>query len=86
VAAQQLKVNAKTAREAINAINPLPVETLTELARHTLEGFVESEQDLLNVMVKPLHHAPKAHPAAEEPKPRRKRPGPARRKPVAETA
>jgi hypothetical protein len=86
VAAQQLKVNAKTAREAINAINPLPVETLTELARHTLEGLVESEQDLLNVMVKPLHHAPKAHPAAEEPKPRRKRPGPARRKPVAETA
>ena len=52
--------DAKTAREAISAINPLPVETLAELTRHTLEGLVESEQDLLNVMVKPLHHAPKA--------------------------
>ena len=31
VAAQQLKVNAKTAREAINAMNPLPAETLGEL-------------------------------------------------------
>jgi hypothetical protein len=90
VAAQQLKLSAKTAREAVKAINPLPVETLTELARHTLEGLVESEQDLLNVMVKPLvrplHQAPKAHAAAEEPKPRRKRPATARRKPVAETA
>jgi hypothetical protein len=90
VAAQQLKLSAKTTREAINAINPLPMETLTELARHTLEGLVESEQDLVNVIVKPLvrplHQAPKAHAAAEEPKPRRKRPVSARRKPVAETA
>jgi hypothetical protein len=79
-------VNAKTAREAINAINPLPVETLAELTRHTLEGLVESEQDLLNVMVKPLHQAPKAHATAEHPTPRRKRATAARRKPVAETA
>lgn len=86
VAAQQLKVNAKTAREAINAINPLPVETLAELTRHTLEGLVESEQDLLNVMVKPLHQTPKAHATAENPTPRRKRAAAARRKPVAETA
>ena len=28
VAAQQFKVNAKTAREAIEAINPLPTEAL----------------------------------------------------------
>jgi NADH dehydrogenase/NADH:ubiquinone oxidoreductase subunit G len=81
VATQQLKVNAKTARDAISAINPLPAETLGELARHTVEGFVESQQALLNLMVKP---APKAHAAAEHPKPVRKRPVAARRKPVAE--
>ena len=57
VATQQLKVNAKTAREAISAMNPLPAETFGELARHTVEGFVESQQALLNLMVKP---APKA--------------------------
>ena len=62
---------AMQAREAISAINPLPVETLAELTRHTLEGLVESEQDLLNVMVKPLHPAPKAHAAPEHPTPRR---------------
>ena len=53
VAAQQLKVNAKTAREAINAMNPLPMETLGELARHTVDGFVESQQALLNLVMKP---------------------------------
>ena len=86
VATQQLKVNAKTAREAINAMNPLPAETLGELARHTVEGFVESQQALLNLMVKPPHQAPKPHAAAEHPKPGRKRAAAARRKPVAETA
>src|ERR1017187_2781466 len=33
VAAQQMKVNAKTAKEAIGAMNPLPVETLGELLK-----------------------------------------------------
>src|SRR5260370_11049268 len=61
VATQQLKVNAKTPREAIAAMNPLPAETLGELARHTVEGVVESQQSLLNFMVKP---APKAHAAS----------------------
>ena len=69
VAAQQLKVSAKTAKEAIGAINLLPAETLGELARHTVEGLVESEQDLLNVIVKPPREAPKAHAATEHPKP-----------------
>ena len=84
VAIQQLKVNAKTAREAISAMNPLPAETLAELARHTVDGFVESQQNLLDVMVKSPHQATKAHAAAEHPKPGRKRAG-ARRKAVAET-
>lgn len=85
VAAQQLKVNAKTAREAIAAMNPLPVETLGELARHTVDGFVESQQALLDLVVKPPHHASKAQ-AAEHPKPGRKRPASARHKAVVETA
>jgi hypothetical protein len=85
VAAQQLKVNAKTARAAIEAINPLPLETLAELARHTIQGLVDSEQDLLNVVMKPTREAPKAHAAAEPSKTGRKRRGTARRKPVAET-
>ena len=86
VATQQLKVNAKTAKEAIGAMNPLPVETLGELLKHTMAGFVESEQDLLNVMVKPPHKAPKAQAAPEHAKPARKHPVAARRKPVAVTA
>jgi hypothetical protein len=81
VAAQQMKVNAKTAKEAIGAMNLLPVETFGELVRHTMEGLVESEQELLNVVVKPPHQAPKAH---DEPKPARKHPA-GRRKAVAVT-
>ncbi len=81
VATQQLKVNAKTAREAMEAINPMPVETLGKLARNTVDGFLESQQALLNLVVKPPKPA-KTHeaPAAKA----RKRP--ARRKAVAETA
>ena len=86
VATQQFKVNAKTAREALAAMNPLPAETLGELARHTAAGFVESQEALLNVMVKPPRQASKAHVAAEHPKPGRKRPAPARRKAVVQTA
>jgi len=86
VATQQLKVSAKTAREAIAAMNPLPVETLGELARHTAAGFVESQEALLNLMVKPPHQASKAHAAPVHPKPGRKRPVSARRKAVVETA
>ena len=90
VAAQQLKVNAKTAREAVGAMNLLPVETLGQLARHTVEGLVETEQDLLNAVIKPLrqaptaHAAPKAHAAAAKPKPKKRAAG-ARRTPVAVT-
>lgn len=86
VAAQQIKVNTKTAKEAVSAINILPIETLGELVRHTMEGLVESEQDLLKLVVKP---APKAHAAATvSPKPSRKRPTSARRRtgPVVATA
>jgi hypothetical protein len=81
VATQQLKVNAKTAREAIGAMNPLPAETLGELAKHTIEGLFESEQDLLNVIVKPPRQAPKEAAQAHA-KPARKHPATARRKPV----
>jgi hypothetical protein len=86
VAAQQLKVNAKTAKEAIGAMNLLPAETVGELVRHTMEGLVESEKDLLNLMVKLPREATKTHASESPAKPGRKRPGPARRKPVAATA
>jgi len=86
VASQQLKVYAKTAREAMEAMNPMPAETLGELTRHTVEGFVESQQALLNLVVKTSHPAPKAHAAPEHAKPARKRTAPARRKAFAETA
>ena len=81
VATQQLKVNAKTAQEAMEAINPMPLETLGKVARTTVDGFLESQQSLLNLVIKPPKPA-KAHeaPAVKA----RKRPA-ARRKPVAET-
>ncbi len=84
VATQQLKVNAKTTREAIVAMNPFSADTLSELAKHTVDTFVESQQALLNLMVKPPREAataqagPKAKPAPKK--------AAARRKPVAETA
>uniref|UniRef100_Q027M9 Uncharacterized protein n=1 Tax=Solibacter usitatus (strain Ellin6076) TaxID=234267 RepID=Q027M9_SOLUE len=80
VATQQLKVNAKTAREAMEAINPMPVETLGKLARNTVDGFLESQQSLLNLMVKPPKPA-KTHEAPTV----KTRKRTARRKPVAET-
>ncbi len=86
VATQQLKVNTKTAREAIDAMNPLPAETLGEVARHTVEGFVESQQALLNLVLNAGQPPRKTHAAAEPPKSGRKRPAAARRKTVAETA
>ncbi|HXB70467.1 MAG TPA: hypothetical protein VNY05_19615 [Candidatus Acidoferrales bacterium] len=73
VATQQFKVNAKTASQAFDGMNPLPAETLGELARHTVAGFVESQQALLNLVVKPTQQAPKAHAAPEPAKPARKR-------------
>ena len=81
VATQQLKVNAKTAREAMDAINPMPMETLGKLARNTMDGFLESQQALVNLVIKPPKPA-KAHavPVVKA----RKRPA-ARRRPVAET-
>jgi hypothetical protein len=90
VATQQLKVNAKTAREAIGAMNVLPAETLGELAKHTVAGLVESEQELLDVVIKqarkaPIAHAePKVHAAKAHPKPKKRAAG-ARRKPVTVT-
>lgn len=52
VAAQQFKVNAQTAREAIQAINPLPTEALGNWARHTVDDMVESQQAILDLVVK----------------------------------
>ena len=86
VATQQIKVNARTAREAVALMNPLPAETLGELARHTVDGFMESQQALLNLMIKPPRQAPKAHAAPQPKKPQKKRAKPVRRPMVAGTA
>jgi hypothetical protein len=83
VATQQLKVNIKTVREAIDAMNPLPAETLGQLARNTVEGFVESEQACLDMMTKPPQHAARTTAAPKAPKPPRKRAAAARTKAAA---
>ena len=71
VATQQLKVNGKTAGEAINALNPLPVETLVDLTKHAVSSLVESQHAWLDLIYKPAH--PKEHAAAEDnPKPRKR--------------
>ncbi len=85
VATQQFKVNDKTAREALEAMNPLPLETLGQLTKHAIEGFVESQNAWLDLMVKPKHQAPKAHAAPPKPKQTRKHPAAARAKVLVET-
>ena len=85
VAVQQLKVYAKTAREAVGAMNPLPVETLTDLAKNTVDGLVESENALVNLIVKSPAKAAKVHVAPEKAKRSRKRPASASRELVTES-
>ena len=78
--------SAKTAKEAIGAMNLLPAETVAELAKHTIEGLVETEQGLLDVIVKPPHQAPKVHAAPPAPKKAAKKRPAAKHKPVPVTA
>ena len=66
-------------------MNPLPMETLGDLARHTVDGFVESQEALINMVVKAPRQAPKAH-AAVASKPARKRRTAARAKALVATA
>ncbi len=83
VATQQLKVNAKTAGETLDALNPISAKTLGDWARQTVDGLVESQQAILDLVVK----TPKGAKAHEPPKAKaaRKRPAAKRAKPVAET-
>ena len=83
VAVEQLKVNAKTAGEAIEAINPLPSKALSEWARQTVDSLVESQEAILDLVVKTPKGA-KGHEPPPRAKAARKRPGPKRAKPVAE--
>jgi hypothetical protein len=64
-------------------MNPLPAETLGQLARNTVEGFVESEQAFLDMMTKPPQHAARTTAAPKAPKPPRKRAAAARTKAAA---
>jgi len=78
VAAQQMTVNLKSARRAVDAVNPfhLPVKsTLEDLTRQTVDSFVAAQKALLDVMAKPGHaethqtHQRKP-PAAKKPAPK----------------
>ena len=84
VAAEQLKVNAKTAGEAIGAMNPVPAKALNEWARQTVDNLVESQQAILDLVVK-TPKAIKGHEPPAREKGTRKRPAAKRAKPVAET-
>lgn len=71
VAAQQMAVNLKTARRAVDVVNPfhLPVRsTLSDLTRQTVDSFVVAQKALLDVMAKPGHtetrETPRRRPAA----------------------
>jgi hypothetical protein len=82
VAVEQLKVNTKTAGEAIEAINPLSPKAMAEWARHTVDSLVESQQAILDLVVKTPKA--KAHEPASHAKTARKRPAVKRAKPAAE--
>jgi hypothetical protein len=49
IAAQQMAVQARAARKAADAINPLTPAALTELTRRTVESFVAAQKALLDV-------------------------------------
>ena len=53
VAAQQADVNLKTARHAIDALNPLPAIGLADLTRQTVDTFTAAQKALLDVVAKP---------------------------------
>jgi hypothetical protein len=68
VAAQQMSVNVKMAKRAVDTVNPfhLPVRsTLADLTRQTVDSFVAAQKALLDVMAKPGHV--EAHVAHEGP-------------------
>lgn len=81
LAAQQIMVNAKTGKEVLDSLNPLTGETLKEWTKQTTAGLMESQQSLINLVVKPPA-AP--HKAPEHKKATHKRTTAKRTKPVAE--
>ena len=72
VAAQQMSVNVKTAREAVDKLNPLPAFQFADVARNTVESFVTAQKALLDVLSKPARGAA----AVEHAAPKAKRPAP----------
>jgi len=64
IAAQQMAVQVRTARRAVESINPLPPAAVADLTRRTVDSFVAAQKALLDVMARP---AGKPQPA-EKPK------------------
>jgi hypothetical protein len=63
LASQQVGVNVKVTRRAIETLNPLPPVTLAGLTKYTVDSFVAAQKALLDAMAKPAHAAPPpAHP------------------------
>ena len=81
VATQQVSVNLKTARHAVEVLNPLPALNFADLTRQTVGSLVTAQKALLDVMAKPGRGAGAAKPHRPHPKtrkrPTRKEPEPA---------
>jgi hypothetical protein len=86
LATQQLKMNLKTARETINAINLMPVETVGEIAQHTVHGLLEAQNDFFAAIVKPKQKMQAREETAAPKKPLKKRAASARSKASAAAA
>ena len=88
VAAQQISVNVKTAKKAVDMVNPmhLPVRSvLSDLTRQTVDSFVSAQKALLDVMAKPVRAAEAPEGPRHKP-PMRKRTPAAKHTPKHETA
>jgi len=84
VAVEQLKVNAKTAGDALHALNPLPAATVGNWARHTVDDLVESQQTILDLVMKTPRAAKPHEPPKHDRPAARKKPAAKRTKPAAE--
>jgi len=81
VAAQQVEINLKTARKAMDGVREIPAMALADLTRHTVDSFVAAQKALLDAMAKPVRpvkeEAPRRAPGAKAAARKRPEPVPA---------
>ena len=65
IAAQQLAVEVKGAREAAEAIRPLPAALMSGVARRAVDSFVDAQKAVLDLVGRP---APKSARPPDKPK------------------